>query len=145
MSEGATLFEQSGAKERGWKPFRPQNPTSCYRHFAPFPRVATRRRVTDKTSPITSDRDTTLTFPAICRDLLRRKGRSPSEKNLARIHLGVTKQYATDRNRAPYSFLFVFRESLRDAAKWNPSFDLMTIHILGNDKAAYLLPRLLFL
>lgn len=49
-------------------------------------------------TPITSDRDTTLTFPAICRDLLPGVRSAPSR---ARFH--PAKQYAADRERTPLS------------------------------------------
>lgn len=52
-----------------------------------------RRRVTDKTSPITPD--TTLTFPAICRDLLRGGGGDSPRRKISHVFI------STSRNNMP--------------------------------------------
>lgn len=62
----ATRREPSAGDENH---FRPQNPTSCYRHFATLLRDSPMRRVVgSENAPITPDHDTRVTFPAICRD-----------------------------------------------------------------------------
>lgn len=72
-----------------------------------------RRRVTDKTSPITPD--TTLTFPAICRDLLRGGGGHSPRRKISRVFISTSRNnmppIATEPLLVPPS-LFVFRESL---------------------------------